>query len=99
MVKQEANPLKNLDLADAPAIRLWALVLWPACLAACLLEALVFSMVDPAEIHWLGHRLQATRQAIYTAAFFCFWLVAILCSSLVLWLHTPANAVNDTSAD
>ena len=91
--------MKNPDLARAPGIRLWALVLWPAFLAACLLEALVFSMVDPAEIHWLGHRLQATRQAIYTAAFFCFWLFAILCSSLVLWLHTPAPAVNDTSAD
>lgn len=95
------------DLADPPALRRWALVTWPAFLAACLLEVLVFSMVDPGEIHWLGHQLQASRQAVYTAAFFCFWLIAMASNTLVLWLQKPVqlvngspnHAFNDTSAD
>ena len=91
------------ELLQISALRHWALVAWPAFLAACLLEALVFSMVDPGEVHWMGHALQASRQAVYTATFFCFWLIAMACSSLTLWLHKPAQAVNgninDTSAD
>ncbi len=91
------------ELTHTPGVRHWALIVWPAFLAACLLEALVFSMVDPGEVHWMGHALQASRQAVYTAAFFCFWLIAMACSGLALWLHKPAQAVNgnlsDTSAD
>ena len=56
-------------------------------------------MVDPGEIHWLGHQLQASRQAVYTAAFFCFWLIAMASNALVLWLNRPAQVVNDTIAD
>ena len=69
--------------------RQWLLVLWPAFLAACLLEALVFSMVDPNELHWFGHALQSGRQAIYSMAFFAFWLISMVCSGLVLWLAAP----------
>lgn len=95
------------EQAHQPAIQLWALVTWPAFLAACLLEVLVFSMVDPGEIHWLGHQLQASRQAVYTAAFFCFWLIAMASNALVLWLQRPVQtlngaingALNDTNAD
>ena len=91
------------ELTQTPTVRRWALVVWPAFLAACLLEALVFSMVDPGEVHWLGQPVLASRQAVYTAAFFCFWLIAMACSGLALWLHTPAQAINgnisDTSAD
>ena len=87
------------ELTQTSAVRHWSLIIWPAFLAACLLEALVFSMVDPGEVHWMGHALQASRQAVYTAAFFCFWLIAMACSSLALWLHKPAQAINDTLLD
>ena len=91
------------ELTPASAVRRWALIAWPAFLAACLLEALVFSMVDPGEVHWLGHPVLASRQSVYTAAFFCFWLIAMACSSLALWLQSPVQAINgdsnDTSAD
>ena len=83
-----------VELIQSRTVRRWALIAWPAFLAACLLEALVFSMVDPGEVHWLGHQLQASRQAVYTAAFFCFWLIAMACSGLALWLHEPARAIN-----
>lgn len=95
------------DLSTSPQIprqpRPWVLVIWPAFLMACLLEALVFAVVDPSEIHWPGQSLQPTRQGIYTLAFFCFWLIAMAGSSLVLWLNQPpkhpASQVNDRPAD
>ena len=89
----------SAELAQRPAVQRWVLITWPAFLAACLLEALVFSMVDPGEVHWMGHQLQASRQAVYTAAFFCFWLIAMASNGLVLWLHKPAQAINGTLAD
>ena len=67
-------------------IRRWGLILWPSFLAACLLEALVFAMVDPGELHWPGQEGTPSTRAVYTAAFFAFWLVCALCSRLVLYL-------------
>jgi hypothetical protein len=78
--------------SDAPAgssderLRRWCLVLWPSFLAACLLEGLVFAMVDPAELHWPGYVAAPSNQAIYTAAFFAFWLITLACCRVVLWL-------------
>jgi hypothetical protein len=81
----EANrddPTQRLERA----IRYWGQLLWPTFLAACLLEFLVFAVVDPAELHWPGHVGTPSNQAIYTVAFFVFWLIHIACCRLVLWL-------------
>ena len=59
-------------------------IAWPAFLAACVLELLVFAVVDPLELVWSGHPLGWTRQGVYTGAFFAFWLVA----GLACWLST-----------
>ncbi len=67
-------------------IRYWGQLLWPTFLAACLLEFLVFAIVDPAELHWPGHVGAPSNRAIYTVTFFAFWLIHILCCKLVLWL-------------
>ncbi len=75
-------------------LRLAVLVLWPSFLAACLLEALVFSMVDPGEIHWPGQMPQPSRQSVYTVAFFLFWLITSACSGLAIWLAKPQARVN-----
>ena len=96
--------MPSLDLKESRTARQWVLVVWPAFLAACLLEALVFSMVDPGEVHWPGQVTQAARQAVYTVAFFCFWLISAACSWLVLWLEkggeadTAKRRVSDTAA-
>jgi hypothetical protein len=51
-------------------------VLWPAFLMAGVLEVLVFALVDPRDLHWLGGApIEASRQAIYTLAFLAFWAV------------------------
>ncbi len=77
-------------------VRHGVLILWPAFLAACLLQALVFALIDPAEVHWPGHLLQPTRQGVYTVAFFCFWLIGMACSGLVLWLAKPDQKPDPT---
>ena len=87
--------MPNLDRQESGGARRWVLVVWPAFLAACILEALVFSMVDPGEVHWPGQVAHAARQAVYTVAFFCFWLVSAACSYLVLWLD-KGEGVNQT---
>lgn len=72
-------------------IRFWGMILWPSFLAACLLEFMVFAIVDPADLHWPSHIGPASARAIYTVAFFVFWLVNIACCRLVLWLSTSAQ--------
>ncbi len=89
--------MPNLDLEKSRAVKRWVLISWPAFLAACLLEALVFAAVDPSEVHWPGQTLQPSRQAAYAAAFFSFWLITMACSSLVLWLSKAPRDVNDTA--
>ena len=89
--------MPNLDLERSRSVKRWVLITWPAFLAACLLEALVFSAVDPSEVHWPGQTAQPSRQAVYTVAFFSFWVIAMACSNLVLWLNKPPRDVNDTA--
>lgn len=64
---------------------LW--IIWPAFLVAGVLELLVFSVVDPADLDSLAH-LMWSREAYYSIAFFVFWVVVAAASSLTLWLST-----------
>ena len=93
------NAVPNLDLEKSIRVKRWVLITWPAFVAACLLEAAVFSVVDPSEVHWPSQAVQPSRQAVYTAAFFAFWLIAMACSSTVLWLGKTPRDVNDTARD
>ena len=64
-------------------------VLWPAFLAACLLEIVVFASFDPHDVRAFGgHDVEA--QSVYSIAFFAFWLIASL-TSLTTWKlsHRP----------
>ena len=91
--------MPNLDLEKSRSVKRWVLITWPSFLAACLLEALVFSAVDPSEVSWPGQTAQPSRQAIYTAAFFSFWLIVMASCTLALWLSKPPRDVNDTARD
>lgn len=93
------SPESRMDDKDeAPAqtsgLRQGVLILWPAFLAACLIEALVFSLIDPGEIHWPGQMPQPSRQSIYSVAFFLFWLITAASNALVLWLSKSERRVN-----
>ena len=87
--------MPNLEPDEWVATKRWTLIVWPTFLAAGLLEILVFSMLDPGEVHWPGSSVQPSRQSVYTIAFFCFWLIVAACSCLVLWLARPAHLLND----
>ena len=70
----------------------WMWILWPAFLAACVLELLVFAFVDPQELDWAGHPLGISRQGIYTAGFFAFWAVTAGACWLTSLLRTAPPA-------
>ena len=92
--------MKNLESPtpsefESSKLRNAALILWPSFLAACLLEALVFAVVDPSELNWSGHATIPTRQGVYSVAFFLFWSISMACCGLVLWLSKPEYQVNE----
>lgn len=75
--------------------RLAMAVAWPAFLMAGVLEMLVFSLVDPGTLHWFGGApvtLGAT--AIYSLAFFVFWVVIMAAGALSHLLAESATEIN-----
>lgn len=65
---------------------------WPAFLAACVLELVVFAVVDPAELHWLRADGQAwSRSSVYTLAFVVFWLITFAAGALTAALAQPGE--------
>ncbi len=68
-------------------------VLWPAFLMAGVLEMLVFAFVDPQALHGLGGApVDMDRKAVYTIAFFLFWIVMGLSGAITqLLLREPAQ--------
>jgi len=66
-------------------------VVWPAFVAACLLEVLVFALVDPQDVRWTGHQLALSRDAVYSLAFFVFWLAAMVSSALTALLSSRVS--------
>ncbi|MFC4299168.1 MULTISPECIES: hypothetical protein [Castellaniella] len=58
-------------------------ILWPSFLMAGAASAVVFALVDPLDVMFLGH-LQAGRMTVYTVGFFIFWVMAALSSALTL---------------
>lgn len=65
---------------------------WPAFIAACVLELVVFALVDPIDLAWTGEPLGLSRLAVYSAGFFMFWTVSALgCALSVLLGRHPAD--------
>ncbi len=67
-------------------------MLWPAFLLACLLEALVFVVVDPLSIDWFENQAEPWRRdAIYTISFFAFWGCASLWAALTRYFDSMTD--------
>ena len=62
-------------------------IVWPAFMAAGLLETLVFAAVDPIDLQGLD------RQSAYTIAFLVFWVVISAASAMKAG-HTMRSPVN-----
>ena len=66
-----------------------ACILWPAFLAAGLMEILVFAFVNPSDLH-LGQRLLGMAPAgVYSVTFFAFWAATATSSWLTVLLILP----------
>ncbi len=82
-------------MSDMTSGKRWMSVLWSAFLVAAVLEMLVFAVVDPANLHWLGgEAIELSPRAVYTLAFFLFWAVSAVGAALALLLVRPADEVN-----
>lgn len=64
-------------------------VAWPSFLMASVLEMLVFAVLDPADLHWLGQPVEMSRQGVYTLSFFAFWLVIGIACAMTGMLARP----------
>ena len=60
-------------------------VLWPAFIAAGLIDGLVFTLVDPLELHGFGG-VALGRPAAHTLAFVLFWVLTSAASAATLLL-------------
>jgi hypothetical protein len=69
-------------------------ILWPAFLMAGVLEALVFAVVDPGELHAFGGgTIGWPAQAVYTVAFLTFWFVISTAGALSALLEAESDDV------
>ncbi len=69
---------------QTPASRRWGAIAWPAFVAACLLEIIVFAAFDPADFHAFGADAWQS-ESVLTVAFIAFWCVAMV-ACYVTWL-------------
>ncbi len=72
-----------------------AAILWPSFLMAGVLEALVFTLVDPEQLHWPGGAsLSLPVEAVYSGAFFVFWAVIACAGVLTRVLEGTPEDIN-----
>lgn len=71
---------------------------WPAFLMAGVLEMLVFSLVDPGTLHWFGGApVELSATAVYSLAFFAFWVVIMIAGAISQLLAESATEINSRS--
>lgn len=79
---------------DRPGLRRLGWVLWPAFMAAAVLEMAVFALVDPDALHRPGGEpLALSRTAIYSLAFLGFWATTAAAAAVALWLSAGQGHV------
>ncbi len=70
-------------------------ILWPAFLMAGVLEMMVFALVDPANLRWMGGEvIPLSSSAVYTLAFFVFWAVVAVAGLLTRLLEGDPDRIN-----
>jgi hypothetical protein len=70
-------------------------ILWPAFLMAGVLEALVFVVVDPGELHWFGGpALDWPVQTVYSVTFLIFWAVIGTAGAMTALLSVQSDELN-----
>ena len=74
-------------------------ILWPSFVMAGVLEGIVFSLVDPAELRWLGQiPVDAPPQAVYTLSFLAFWVLLSTTGAITALLQIDPDAQEEPTA-
>jgi hypothetical protein len=72
--------------------RLALQILWPAFLAAGVLDALTFAVVDPADLRWFGGPLIGWPPlTIYSVTFLIFWAAISAAGAMTALLAIPED--------
>ena len=70
-------------------------ILWPAFIAAGVLEMLVFALIDPSDLHGFGGAaIGWSAQAVYTVGFLLFWAVISMATAMTALLMLPPAELN-----
>jgi len=69
-------------------------ILWPGFVMAGVTELIVFSLIDPQDLHLFGQTLEMPRTAIYSVGFFCFWALMSGTSALTCLLQRSPFETN-----
>jgi TRAP-type mannitol/chloroaromatic compound transport system permease small subunit len=87
-------------MARRPALRMHLLaILWPSFLMAGVLEMLIFALVDPTTLRWMGgETLALSPSAVYSLAFFAFWAVIAVAGLLTRLLEGNPDDINREGA-
>ena len=72
-------------------------VAWPSMLGACLIEMLVFAMIDPSQIPTMASATGLSVQGIYSLSFFVFWAAIGVACAMTLQLVQPAETAPQAS--
>lgn len=90
-----ATPLGDSDRPVRPLLLMAMQIAWPSFLMAGVMEGLVFSVVDPANLRWFGSQaIDWPVQAVYTVSFFLFWMVIAVACAVSRALNTFTHDVS-----
>ncbi|CAN5223993.1 hypothetical protein BH11PSE9_BH11PSE9_39210 [soil metagenome] len=74
-------------------------ILWPAFMAAGVLEMLVFAVTDPADRRWFGGPpIDWSAQAVYTVTFLIFWGAISTAGAMTALLSVESDVLNGPGA-
>ena len=69
-------------------------ILWPGFLVAIPTVGIVFTLVDPSDLHAFGAPLGLSRLGAYTLGFLLFWILGCACSALTVLLQRSPYELN-----
>lgn len=69
-------------------------VLWPSFVMAVVGELLFFTVIDPAELYFLGSQVEVGPLATYSIGFLLFWALAAASSAFTCFLLRTAADIN-----
>ena len=69
-------------------------VLWPGFFMAIPAVGITFTLIDPADLHFFGSPVEASRLGAYSVGFLLFWALGSACSALTCFLQRSPFELN-----